>query len=223
MNTWNRKLSWSVVASVLVLAGATGPTHAAKQKDPAKEALRRVQVEMKKVQDDIKKVQEEKALIDIELEVTKKKTGSLEAAAARAERRRTALDKEATSLRQDKVTLAGKTVQLEQVLAEEKKSLSETRVRLDQETGKRQGLEQMLSTRDKELGSCETKNRTLYRYQVDLIKHAQARGTLHAILDSEPFTGLGRIEVENLLEEYRDKVEAEKIVPVPGTRTSVTP
>lgn len=207
-----RRIVWMAMAGALALAT---PVHAAKQKDPAKEAQRRMQIEMKKIQD-------EKAAISAELEVIKKKSGDLEAAASRAEHRRAALDKEAAGLRQDKTALTEKVAQLEQALSEEKKSLSETHANLNQETGKRKSLEQMLGTRDKELDSCETKNRTLYRYQVELIKRAQSRGTLNAILESEPITGLGRIEVENLMEEYRDKVEAEKIISLPK-RTAVAP
>ena len=66
--------------------------------------------------------------------------------------------------------------------------------------------------RDKELGSCETKNKKLYQYQVELINRAQNRGSLDALLEREPLTQLKRVEIENLLEEYRDKIDNEQIV-----------
>ena len=46
---------------------------------------------------------------------------------------------------------------------------------------------------------------------MELINHAQNRGSLGALLEAEPVLGFKRVEIENLLEEYRDKVDAQKI------------
>ncbi len=37
------------------------------------------------------------------------------------------------------------------------------------------------------------------------------------LAQKEPFTGLKRVEVENLLEEYRDKLDEQKLIKPPGS------
>ena len=59
---------------------------------------------------------------------------------------------------------------------------------------------------------CETKNKKLYQYQVELLNRAQQRGSFDALLENEPIVQMKRIEMENLMEEYRDKIDKEQIV-----------
>ena len=171
-----------------------------------------MQMQMKQVQDEKAVVEQEKAALGKELETLKKKTGEIESSVARANRSKAAAEKEAEALKQGKVELNEKIMQLEKQFSENQLSLRDTRQSLQQETTQKQRLEQSLGVRDKELGSCETKNKKLYQYQVELINRAQNRGSLDALLEREPLTQLKRVEIENLLEEYRDKIDSEQIV-----------
>ena len=58
---------------------------------------------------------------------------------------------------------------------------------------------------------CEQKNAKLYQLSVDLMEKYKSKTALDAMRQSEPFTQLERVRVDNLLQEYRDKAEAEKI------------
>jgi len=205
------KVMRSLIIGCLVLVVAT-PLYAANKKDPAKEAQRRMQMQMKQVQDEKAAVEQEKAALGKELETLKKKTGEIESSVARANRRGVAAEKEAEALKQAKIELSEKITQLEKQFSESQLSLRDTRQSLQQETSQKQRLEQNLSTRDKELGVCETKNKALYQYQVELLNRAQNRGSLDVLLEKEPFTGVKRIEIENLMEEYRNKIDKEQIV-----------
>ena len=205
-----------LVRGFLMVGGLTllcaSPLHAANKKDPNKEAQRRMQMQMKQVQDEKAVVEQEKAVLGKELETLKKKTGEIESSVARANRSRAAAEKEGEALKQVKVELNEKIMQLEKQFGENQLSLRDTRQSLQQETSQKQRLEQSLGVRDKELGSCETKNKKLYQYQVELINRAQNRGSLDSLLEREPLTQLRRVEIENLLEEYRDKIDNEQIV-----------
>jgi chromosome segregation ATPase len=54
--------------------------------------------------------------------------------------------------------------------------------------------------------ACESKNAQLYGVTMDLIaRYKQNRGVWEKFLLSEPFTGLKAVEVENLLEDFREK------------------
>ncbi len=204
-------LKRSLMLGCLVLVVAS-PLHAANKKDPAKEAQRRMQMQMKQVQDEKAVVEQEKAALGKELETLKKKTGEIESSVARANRSKAAAEKESETLKQVKAEQSEKITTLEKQFSESQQSLRDTHQSLQQETSQKQRLEQNLGARDKELGVCETKNKKLYQYQVELINRAQNRGSLDALLELEPLTQMKRVEIENLLEEYRDKIDNEQIV-----------
>lgn len=188
------------------------PLHAANKKDPAKEAQRRMQMQVKQAQDEKAAIEQEKAALGKELETLKKKTGEIESAAVRANRSKAAAEKEAEALKQVKTEQSEKIATLEKQFNESQQSLRDTRQSLQQETSQKQRLEQTLGARDKELSVCEIKNKKLYQYQVELINRAQNRGSLDVLLEVEPLTQMKRVEIENLMEEYRDKIDNEQIV-----------
>ena len=213
-----QKAKMNCLTSGVLLAAVflcTPPVHAASKKDPNKEALRRVQMQVKQGQDEKEILAQEKAALSQEMEALKKKTGGIEASVARANRARIQADEQAESLKREKDALTEKVADVEKRLSENEHSLRDTRQNLQQETSQKQRLEQTLGARDKELGVCETKNKKLYQYQVELINRAQNRGSLAVLLESEPLTQMKRVEIENLLEEYRDKIDNEQIVKRP--------
>jgi hypothetical protein len=61
---------------------------------------------------------------------------------------------------------------------------------------------------------CETKNAQLYSVTNDLIaRYKQNRGAWEKLLIAEPFTGLKSVQVENLLQDFREKAAAQRIAP----------
>ncbi|GAO34719.1 hypothetical protein SCT_0099 [Sulfuricella sp. T08] len=203
-------LSWRCLGALCTALLIATPVHAAK--DPDKEATRRVQAQLRKISDEKVVLEQDKATLNQELDTLKKKSGEMESSASSANKRKAVLEKETEALKQDKTKLSEQVEQLKKELAESQLALRDTRQNLQQETSQKQRLDQSLSTRGKELEVCETKNQKLYQYQVELINRAQNRGSLSALLDSEPVLGLKRVEIENILEEYRDKVDKEYII-----------
>jgi hypothetical protein len=51
----------------------------------------------------------------------------------------------------------------------------------------------------------------LYLHGRDLVESCRDRSAFDSVLRLEPFTGLRRVELENTLEEYRDKLDAQRI------------
>lgn len=198
------------LAALCIAALMSATAHAASKKDPNKEALRRMQMQVKQAQDEKAALEQEKTALGQELETLRKKTVEIESATARANRGKVAAEKETEALKREKAELGEKITQLEKQLGESQQSLRDTRQSLQGETSQRQRLEQDLGVRDRELGACETKNAKLYRYQVELIDRAQSQGSFSALLAAEPFTQIKRVEIENILEEYRDKIDAER-------------
>jgi chromosome segregation ATPase len=59
--------------------------------------------------------------------------------------------------------------------------------------------------------SCEAKNLQLYEYSQDLLGRYQKKGVWAALSQKEPVTGLKEVSVENVVQEYRDKLNSQKI------------
>jgi hypothetical protein len=70
-----------------------------------------------------------------------------------------------------------------------------------------------LAARTQQVATCETNNLALYRHGRELIDQCRDRSATDALLRMERFTGIKRVEIENMLEEYRDRLDAQKIVP----------
>ena len=75
----------------------------------------------------------------------------------------------------------------------------------------RKQAESMIVARDQQVASCQEKNVMLYRHGRDLIEQCRDRSATDAVLRLEPFTGIKKVAIENLLEEYRDKLDAGKV------------
>lgn len=204
-------LAFVVVLSGTALLAASTAGLAAPKKDPAKAALRQMQVQLKQAQDEKAALEQAKVELGTELDALKKKSSDLASTAARANRGKAALEKEVEALRQDKTKLTEEITQVKKELMESQLATRDTRQSLQQETSLKQRLEENLSARGKALEVCETKNKTLYQYHVELINRAQSRGSLAIFAEKEPVFGFKRVQIENLLEEYRDKVDEQKI------------
>ncbi|MFN9389406.1 MAG: DNA repair protein, partial [Betaproteobacteria bacterium] len=59
----------------------------------------------------------------------------------------------------------------------------------------------------------EQKNVKLYVLSRELIERYRSQGFWDAVRRKEPFTGLKQVEVENLLEQYRDRADEARVIP----------
>src|SRR6185437_1613371 len=96
--------------------------------------------------------------------------------------------------------------------------LDEAAKRNEELSGQRKQLEQdlknktvALAKQDEQRKLCETNNNELYRIGRELTDWYTSKGAMNAILEAEPFTRIKRVEMENLLENYRDKLEGQHL------------
>ena len=68
-----------------------------------------------------------------------------------------------------------------------------------------------LTKQNEQTKLCETHNGELYRISRELADWYTSKGAMNAILEAEPFTAMKRVEMENLLETYRDKIEGQHL------------
>jgi septal ring factor EnvC (AmiA/AmiB activator) len=204
----------TMVAAVVLVLG-TDPAMASNRRDPNKEAIRRMQMQVKQAEDDKAAAEQAKADLQKQLDAEKKKSTEVESSLAHISRAKSAAEKAVDTLKREKTNLSESLAKVEQQLAETKKELHDTTGNLHQVSDQKQRLEQDLTRRNDELTSCEGKNKKLYQYEVELVNRAQQQGSLDVILEKEPLVGFKRVEIENLMEEYRDKIDKDQVIPSP--------
>lgn len=196
--------------AVLLLTGSLLPEAMAASNKDSKErqALRRAQSQLNEAQQQKSLLEQEKAGLAEQMEDLKKKSDGLESGVARANARRAALDREVEVLNKDKAELSGK---LQATMQEMTKKQAEAMQTMQHKEREIKRLEAELARQTRQGEMCEVKNSQLYQINAELMDKYQSKGVFGALLQAEPFTQLKSVEVENLLQEYRDKLDAQRV------------
>jgi len=190
-----------------------------------REALRRAQQQVSKLQQQNAELEREKVEQDQKLKAAEAGIAKLKGDLGKAKKTNAALsvaEKDNADLRAKLVDVEGRlkdtTQKCQEHVAALQKSIVEGKVALKERLEENQRvvgtLQGELKAETDRATVCETKNAELYGVTLDLInRYKQNRGTWEKFLLAEPFTGLKSVEVENLLEDFRGKATAQKIVP----------
>jgi chromosome segregation ATPase len=84
---------------------------------------------------------------------------------------------------------------------------------------------QSLTTRDQELHVCVDRNLALYKLNDEILTHFDHQGGWSRVAQAEPFTKIKRVQLENLIDEYKGRADDQRAAPVtavPGTAASNT-
>jgi len=95
----------------------------------------------------------------------------------------------------------------EDTLREGIERLRETSAELFETQRAKAQLEAELAETEAELDDSERKNLKLYEANVELLELYRKKGPVTALFQREPVTGLKSVEIENVLQEYRIKLE----------------
>lgn len=210
----------ALIAAMLLAA----PTAAWPQQEPNKQAsrerelLRRAQAAQKQAEDAKAAVEAEKSKLEAEAKTARAQAAKTSGAVARERKRadelQASLDaagKERTSLLKDKESLGGKLAETESRLKETLVALASTRESLAAREKELQGVRQIAAQQSTSLRVCADKNLKLYGVANEVMGKYRDQGVWDAMKRKEPFTGLRQVEVENLLEEYRDRASEARV------------
>jgi chromosome segregation ATPase len=132
-----------------------------------------------------------------------------EAALVRGTRDKEAAEAELTKTNQRMQELVTKFRETAQVLRE---------VETDRATAK-QAVERHIQ----ELNACVASNMAMYKLNDELLTRMDQQGFWSRVATAEPFTRLKRVELDNLIEEYRVRAEDQKISSSASGPTTVAP
>ena len=192
--TW---LSVLLAAAVLAMLMQTSPAFSAEKKaDPNKEQVRRLQQVQRQLEQEKTQLTEARVAAEAELGESRKK--------AEAEARRAAsLGKELSTLRGARDALAAKLVETEAEVrrTQEQQRASETE-------GKR--LQNALATEKQQLAAALERNQEMHKVSVEVLGLYEKKSCFDSTLQSESLTGLKRVEIENVIEDMRDKLDSQR-------------
>jgi chromosome segregation ATPase len=209
---------WGLTLAILLcLAGASLHAEASDKKDSReREALRRVQQQLVQAQGQVAALEQEKAKLTEDL-------GKAQAASKTAEGQSVILQREVKAGKQQQSSQANELALVKaelnttaQLLADTRKRLDETTRALKQADSDKSNLEAVKTRNEREISACESKNMALYGLGRNLMERFENKSCGEILVQGDPFTGIKKVETENLLEEYRDKLDDQKIIKPPG-------
>lgn len=185
-------------ALLLAAAFAVTPALAAEKKaDPNKGEVRRLQQVQRQLEQQKNQLAEQKAAAESELgEVRKKVDGEA--------RRAAALSRDVSALRSEREATAAK-------LAETEAELRRTQEaqRAAEAEGKR--LQATLAAEKQQLQVCTERSQELRKVSNQVLDLYEKKSCLDSSLQREPFTGLKRVEIENAVEDMREKLDSQRV------------
>jgi hypothetical protein len=202
-NTFSRWAGW-LTATVLLVLAIVGNAHAAA--DPEKEAkheVRRLQAQLAAAQKDKSALISQKEAFATEVEALKKQIGEAQSKGVELEKRSGGQRKQLAELT-SRIEEAEKNLQeMTQLFLGASKTLDQVQAENDQDRKQLDG----------QIRTCEKKNTDFYRLSLDLMEKYQSKGVVASLLQTEPFTQLEKVRIQNLMQEYRDKADASRFVP----------
>lgn len=217
------KPGWLAMAiAILLCLGMLSPTHAADKKSREREALRRMQQQLSQVKGQVGTLEQEKAKLLEDLNKVQASSEAVESEAARlqgevkaSKRQQLSVTKELTLLKERLATTEQRLSETQKTLTETTAKLTETTRTLQQTDTEKRNLEAVKVRNEGDLTSCERKNVALYQVGRSLMDRFERKTCGEILAQKDPFTGLKRVETENLLEEYRDKLDEQKWIKPP--------
>ena len=211
-----------MVRSALVALGlALAASGAMAEQTPAEKAARRAQLQLQNLQQQLQeaqaaksKVESDKAAVDQQLaeqttqaEQLKTSISKLEARLRASEKARAELTANVKSLEKQ---LADEKLSHEQALAQKARELAQyTKLRDEQQAQ----LQRKHDDQAALVADCTGKNDKLLHLNVELLNRYRNKSVTDVIKQREPVLGMGDVEMFNMVQDYRDKADAERFTP----------
>jgi chromosome segregation ATPase len=210
-------LALGVVSSLLIPDAEAQADHQSRER----EMLRRAQSALQKSEQEKSKLLEEKTALEKEkgdLSVKVKANARTERQLAEARKKEAAQAKGLEGLAQQLESSKAKVAELEAKLKALGGRLAESDAHGQQLSAQAADLGQKLQQQREIIGrqaqtvqACDDKNTKLYQLTGELLSRYERKGVWDSLLQREPFTGIKDVEVQALLQEYKDQADALKI------------
>lgn len=148
------------------------------------------------------------------------------------------LQMEKAALEKNKVTLSGQITQLKEGIATQREHIEQqneqlrsaaeqidaTNAELEKNREDNQLMVNAVKERTRWIEDCSNKNRSLVKFQGELIKKYDSDGLWDKVKNAEPLTGIGRVSRENAVQDFQYKLQDLIVTPwkEPASATGAT-
>lgn len=190
---------WTTLLAAIVLAifVLNSPAFAAEKKsDPSKEQVRRLQQVQRQLEEEKAKLSDARAAAEAELGESRKK-------AEGEARRSVALSRELASLRGARDAAMAK-------LATSEAELHRTQELQRGSEAENKRLQSLLANEKQQLASAFERNKELHKVSGEVLGLYEKKSCFDSTFQHEPLTGLKRVEIENAVEDLREKLDSQR-------------
>lgn len=194
---------------VICMVIAIPLAHAGDKKvNKEREAARKLQVMQQQFSAEKAALERDKAELTEKTDELSRQANSARQSVSQLERKRSSLAKDLFAAKEESVALQEKLHKLEtahiELTALHKQESAKSLKQIEL-------LQASVAQRGQALGSCETKNAKLYELNMEILTQYRDKGPLDALFQADPITGVKSVQVGNMLEEYRDKLDAQRV------------
>lgn len=213
------KIVATLAVGTLALAANTGYAQTARSGGGASAQLMQ---QMQQLASERTSLQAENAKLKKDLEEMRKDRDALKNAQGAVGRRvqtsEIALKQSLAQRASTEQELAQTKEKMQQLIAKFRESLQTLR---DVET-ERTTAKQALDKRDQDLKVCVDHNLALYKLNDEVLTRLEHQSVWTRVAQAEPFTRIKRTQLENLVDEYKDRADVQRIDPSQAAGTSST-
>lgn len=163
------------------------------------------------LEDDKQTTRNELDALKKEKETLASRNRELVSRAESAETRAASLDKKVASLEARATSLDSKNAQLSERLTKAEADRGALDKQQQQTFYTLQQREKEVADFHKRYEQCAEHNASLYSIADDLVRQYEGKGLVKTLLAKEPFTQIKKVEIERLVQDYRDKIDQQKL------------
>jgi chromosome segregation ATPase len=179
--------------------------------------LKQIQQEKAQLQSQLDQTLQAKAVLDADMAKAQEDNTALKSRSAAASRKISGLETSLKEMTAERMDFEAKLLKTQTELEATKTALSELDAKhqanlydLKINEQQRANLTATTIQKTKVIDACVAKNAKLYDYGLELVKLYENPSLYRRIVLNEPFSQLKRVELENILQNYNDKIDLEK-------------
>jgi chromosome segregation ATPase len=221
-----------LLLGTFIALGQADDTQEATTESRLRDALRNTAQQLQDAQGQVATLQASQAQSDTDNAALKAKVDALTAQIATLKQQsdddKAASDKAIADLKSQNADLTGQIAKLQDALiAWEKDDKANRQIGTNTEAARAQLAIQIILLK-RTIDDRETKNLALYNLGNEILTRYEKYGMGEAITAKEPFTGLSRVKLQELVQDYKDKIADQLVTPgqaptTPLVKTAGTP
>jgi hypothetical protein len=198
------------VMTMILCAALVMPALAERREAGADDPARKAQYLMRQMQAELQQAKAENTRLQAELDAQKGKQAGLREQLEEAERKLSSSSRRNTVLNERLVSDGDKYRELMRRYREAVDELRKARFKVAY-------MEQAVLERNEWIDTCRNSNEELYTINGELLEAYNNKGIMASLSQSMPVTGLARVRVENVVEDYRYRLEDLKMLDFTGS------